>query len=85
MRRLIIMATCAVWVLLTIIDGYRQISKGIRTPGYGYETELSFHVIAYLLTRFIVLLAVLVVVLALEFRFLPKGSLQESKKKESAL
>jgi hypothetical protein len=78
MRRLIILATCGAWLLLTIIDGYRQVSKGIQPPGYGYETELQFQIMVYLLTRFIVLLAILVIVLVLELRFLPKGSLRKS-------
>lgn len=40
--------------------------------GYGYETQWEFQLIAFLFTRFIVLLVILTVVLVLEFKFLPK-------------
>lgn len=72
MRRAIITATVAVWLLVTVIDGYRQVSKGVSLPGYGYEIQWQFQVFAYLSTRFIVILVVLAVVLLLEFKLLPK-------------
>jgi hypothetical protein len=72
MRRAIISATLALWLLVTVIDGYRQISKGVSSEGYGYETQWEFLLIAFLFTRFIVLLVILAVVLVLEFKFLPK-------------
>ena len=72
MKRVTIIATLTVWLLITVIDAYRQVSKGVNLPGYGYETQWQFQVIAYLFTRFVVLLAILVAVLLLEYRFLPK-------------
>jgi hypothetical protein len=72
MRRAIITVTVAVWLLVTVIDGYRQVSKGLSLQGYGYETQWEFQLIAYLFTRFIVLLVILAVVLLVEFKFLPK-------------
>ena len=77
MRRIIITATVALWLLITVLDGYRQVSKGISLPGYGYETQWQFQLIAYLFTRFIVLLVILAVILVLEFRFLPKKAVRK--------
>lgn len=74
MKRKVILTTIAIWMVATIICGYIYVVIGAtRSPvAAEYETWWNYRLAFFAVSIFPILLAALLIILWLEYRYLPK-------------